>query len=64
MFSKLIKHDGRNMGFPIRDPDILSTIRAYLCVIADKHFLIDPHAIVKASMCDRFIFFNCPVSRL
>ena len=43
---------------------ILSTTRAYLCVIADKHFLIDPHSIVKASMCDLFIFFNCPVSRL
>ena len=43
---------------------ILSTSRAYLCVIAAKHFLIDPHGIVKASMCDLFIFFNCPVSRL
>ena len=29
---------------------ILSTTRAYLCVIADKHFLIDPHSIVKASL--------------
>ena len=44
--------------------DILSTTRAYLCVIAAKHFLIDPQGIVKASMCDLFIFFNCPVSRL
>ena len=44
--------------------DIISTTRAYLCVIAARHFLIDPHGIVKASMCGLFIYFNYPVSRL
>ena len=43
---------------------ILSTTRAYLCVIAARHFLIDPHGIVKASMCGLFIYFNYPVNRL
>ena len=46
------------------DFDILSTTRAYLCVIAARHFLIDPHGIVKASMCGLFIYFDCPVSWL
>ena len=29
---------------------ILSTTRAYLCVIAARHFLIDPHDIVTANV--------------
>ena len=30
---------------------LLSTTRAYLFVIAARHFLIDPHDIVTTSMC-------------
>ena len=43
---------------------ILSTARAYFCVIAARHILNDPHDTVTASRFDVFIWLDGPVNRL